>query len=151
MNAESALMRRRSGLSAPTGKCYDCVVALDYQAVICRTPLTYVCQSFGGTLAKPAFFHAETAPKIFSPGGCGVRTEFHSHYEVSSAGAAISQPGVSNSVPRKFVPSTTLVRPEKALVPFFLIDAPSSFNDFRVTGDVPPFNEEFGNPFREGV
>ncbi|KRY41500.1 retinoblastoma-binding protein 6 [Trichinella spiralis] len=113
----------------------DCVMALDYQAVICRTPLANVCQSFGGTLAKPAFFHAEAAP----------------HYEVSSAGTAVCQPGVSNSVSRKFVPSTALVRLEKALVPFFLVDAPSNFNNFRVTGDVPPFNEEFSNPFREGV
>ncbi|KRY26711.1 hypothetical protein T01_776, partial [Trichinella spiralis] len=116
-------------------ECYDCVMALDNQAVICRTPLANVCQSFGGTLAKPAFFRAGAA----------------SHYEISSAGTAVCQPGVPNSVSRKFIPSTALVRLEKALVPFFLVDAPSSFNDFRVTGDVPPFDEEFSNPFREGV
>ncbi|KRY06892.1 hypothetical protein T12_3210, partial [Trichinella patagoniensis] len=110
-------------------ECYDCVVALDYQAMICRTPLAYV----------------------FGPGGCGVRTEFHSHYEVSSAGTAVCQPGVSNCVSRKFVPSAALVRLEKALVPFFLVDAPGSFDNFRVAGDVPPFNEEFGNQSRQGV
>ncbi|KRX18196.1 hypothetical protein T07_12609, partial [Trichinella nelsoni] len=114
---------------------HDCIMALDYQAVICRTPLAYVCQSFSGTLAKPAFFQAVTAP----------------HNEVSSAGTAVCQPGVSNSVSRKFVPSTALVRLEKALITFLLVDAPGSFGDFRVTGDVPPIHEEFGNQFREGV
>ncbi|KRY15680.1 hypothetical protein T12_6957 [Trichinella patagoniensis] len=155
INAASALMRTRSGLSAPTRhlfeKGHDCVVTLDYQAMAGRTLLAYVCQGLGGTFAESAFFDALTASDVFCPGGCGVRSKFHSHYKISSTGAAVDQPGVSYCVPRKFVPSAALIRLEKTLIAFFLVDAPGSFNDFRVAGDVPPCDEELCHQSRKGV
>ncbi|KRX82855.1 hypothetical protein T06_4578 [Trichinella sp. T6] len=86
---------------------------------------------------KTGILSCRDGPEDFRPG----------LYKISSTGAAVDQPGVSYCVPRKFVPSAALIcdTDEKTLI------AQGSFNNFWVTGDVPPFNEEFSNQFREGV